>query len=68
MVSMLSVRRALLDMLSLLTMRKKRETRIITFEELVEILKGPDLIVVPSLMYQLKQTPPELREFLEQER
>ena len=65
---MLSVRRALLDMLSLLTMRKKRETRIITFEELVEILKGPDLIVVPSLMYQLKQTPPELREFLEQER
>jgi len=67
MTNALSVPRALLDTLSHLIVRKKeKETRIITVEELVEILKGPNVIVAPPLMYQLEQMPPKLRAFFEQ--
>jgi hypothetical protein len=59
--------RGLLKSLSRFAARKKeRETRIITVDELVEMLKGPNVIAVPPLMYQLEQMPPKLRAFFEQ--
>gem|GEM_PF-2581067 len=63
----LRVPRSLQEALSRLAARKREsETRIITVDELVEILKGPNVIAVPPLMYQLEQMPPKLRAFFEQ--
>jgi len=48
--------------------RKEKETRILSVEEAVEMLKGPNVIVAPPLLHQLEQMPPELRRFYGQER
>jgi hypothetical protein len=57
----------LLEALRRLAARKREsETRIITVDELVEMLKGPNVIAVPPLMHQLEQMPPKLRAFFEQ--
>jgi len=47
--------------------RKRKETRTLTVEEAAEMLKEPNVIVVPPLLHQLEQMPPELRQFFEQE-
>ena len=60
--------KAFLEALIQLKPRKKeKETRILTVEETVEMLKGPNVIVVPPLLHQLEQMPPELRQFYGQE-
>jgi len=64
MTKILTDPKALLDALIQLKPRKKeKETIILTVEETVEILKGPNVIVVPPLLHQLEQMPPELRQF-----
>ncbi|MCC5998159.1 MAG: hypothetical protein LM573_03695 [Thermofilum sp.] len=56
--------RGLLGALSRLAARRREgETKIITVGELVEMLRGPNVIAAPPLMYQLEQMPPELRAF-----
>jgi hypothetical protein len=44
---------------------KKKGTRIISVDELAKMLKGPNVLWVPPLLYQLEKMPPEIRAFYE---
>jgi len=63
MAKILTDPKAFLEALIQLKPRRKKETRILPVEETVKILKGPNVIVVPPLLHQLEQMPPELRQF-----